>query len=142
MRYQAIRAAIEGPLQTAIYTGRGVPTYFDNIPGVRIRSDFEYARINITFGLTTEVTLTDSIDFVRGSVVIRIYGEEGRGPARLQDLLDTAVTTLTSLPASTRSDSGIYLRIGAINGPTFSTDETAPHFMGRIDASFIAEDHG
>ena len=141
MRYQAIRAAIEGPLQTAFGAlSPAVPVFFDGITAAPANATTEYVRVNVTFGLTTEVTLTSNLDFVRGSVVIRVYSEKGKGPVRNQTLLDTAVTTLTSLSASTRDDSGIYLRPGAINGPTFSADEASPHFVGRIDTSFTAED--
>lgn len=141
MRYQAIRAAIEGPIQTAFGAlSPAVPVFFDGITAAPANATTEYVRVNVSFGLTTEVTLTDNLDFARGSVVIRVYSEKGKGPVRSQTLLDTAVTTLTSLSASTRDDSGIYLRPGAINGPTFSADEASPHFVGRIDTSFTAED--
>jgi len=141
MRYQAIRAAIEGPMQTAFGAlSPAVPVFFDGITAAPANATTEYVRVNVSFGLTTEVTLTSNLDFARGSVVIRVYSEKGKGPVRNQTLLDTAVTTLTSLSASTRDDSGIYLRPGAINGPTFSADEASPHFVGRIDTSFTAED--
>jgi len=141
MRYQAIRAAIESPLQTAFGSlSPAVPVFFDGITAAPANATTEYVRVNVTFGLTTEVTLTSNLDFARGSVVIRVYSEKGKGPDRNQTLLSTAVTTLTSLSASTRDDSGIYLRPGAINGPTFSAEEASPHLVGRIDASFTAED--
>ncbi len=141
MRYQAIRAAIEGPIQTAFGAlSPAVPVFFDGITAAPANATTEYVRVNVSFGLTTEVTLTSNLDFARGSVVIRVYSEKGKGPVRSQTLLDTAVTTLTSLSASTRDDSGVYLRPGAINGPTFSADEASPHFVGRIDTSFTAED--
>ena len=141
MRYQAIRAVIESPLQTAFGAlSPAVPVFFDGITAAPANATTEYVRVNVTFGLTTEVTLTSNLDFVRGSVVIRVYSEKGKGPARNQTLLNTAVTTLTGLSASTRDSSGIYLRPGAINGPTFSATETSPHFVGLIDASFTAAD--
>jgi|TARA_Y100000015_G_scaffold38202_1_gene40914 hypothetical protein len=141
MRYQAIRAAIEGPIQTAFGAlSPAVPVFFDGITAAPANATTEYVRVNVSFGLTTEVTLTSNLDFARGSVVIRVYSEKGKGPVRNQTLLDTAVTALTSLSASTRDDSGIYLRPGAINGPTFSAEEASPHFVGRIDTSFTAED--
>jgi|TARA_R100000084_G_C4594716_1_gene120159 hypothetical protein len=143
MRYQEIRAAIEGPVQTAFKAlTPAVPVFFDGITAAPANATTEYVRVNLAFGLTTEVTLTSNLDFARGSVVIRVYSEKGKGPARNQTLLNTAVTTLTSLSASTQDDSGIYLRPGAINGPTFSAEEASPHFVGRIDTSFIAEDRG
>jgi hypothetical protein len=143
MNYQAIRAAVENPLLTAFNSlSPAVPVFFDNITAAPANTTTEYVRVNVTFGLTTEVTLTSNLDFVRGSVVIRVYSEKGKGPARNQTLVNTAATTLLSLSASTRAATGIYFRPGAVNGPTFSTTEQSPHMMGRIDAGFIAEDHG
>tara|TARA_B100001093_G_C26669439_1_gene945524 strand:+ start:608 stop:1039 length:432 start_codon:yes stop_codon:yes gene_type:complete len=141
MNYQAIRAAIESPLLTAFNNlSPAVPVFFDNITAAPANTTTEYVRINITFGLTTETTITGNLDYPRGVIVIRVYSEKGQGPARNQTLLDTVVTTLLALPASTRDGSGIYLRTGAINGPTFSATEASPHMMGRITTSFVAEE--
>jgi len=141
MNYQAIRAAIESPLLTAFNNlSPAIPVFFDNITAVPANTTTEYVRINIAFGLTTEVTMTGNVDYVRGGIVIRVYSEKGQGPARNQTLLNTAVTTLLALPASTRDGSGVYLRPGAISGPTLSATETSPHLMGRITTSFVAEE--
>ena len=143
MRYQQIRAAVEGPIQTAFGAlSPAVPVFFDNITASPANATTEYVVVNVSFGLTTEQTLTSNLDNVRGSIVIRIYTEKGKGPARNQTLLNTAVTTLLGLAASTRADTGIYFRPGAVNGPTFSSTEDPPLFVGRIDAPFTAEDHG
>ncbi len=143
MRYQTIRAAVESPIQTAFGAlSPAVPVFFDNITATPESSTTEYVKVSLSFGLTTEQGLTTNLDRIRGSIVIRVYTEKGKGPARNQTLVDTAVTTLLSLSASTRAATGIYLRPGVVNGPTFSTTEESPHMMGRIDAGFIAEDHG
>jgi len=143
MRYQAVRAAVESPIQTAFGAlSPAVPVFFDNITAAPENSTTEYIKVSLSFGLTTEQGLTTNLDRIRGSIVIRVYTEKGKGPARNQTLVDTAVTTLLSLSASTRAATGIYLRPGVVNGPTFSTAEESPHMMGRIDAGFIAEDHG
>jgi hypothetical protein len=119
-----------------------VPVFFDNITAAPENSTTEYVKVSVTFGLTTEQTLEGNLDRIRGSVVIRVYTEKGKGPARNQTLVDTAVSTLLALSSSTRAATGIYLRPGVVNGPTFSVTEQSPHMMGRIDAGFIAEDHG
>ena len=143
MRYQAVRAAVESPIQTAFGAlSPAVPVFFDNITAAPGNSTTEYIKVSLSFGLTTEQGLTANLDRIRGSIVVRVYTEKGKGPARNQTLVDTAVTTLLSLSASTRAATGIYLRPGVVNGPTFSTTEQSPHMMGRIDAGFIAEDHG
>ena len=139
MNYQAIRAAVEGPLLTAFNNlSPAVPVYFDNITATPPNTTTEYVRVNVTFGITNEPTLTSSVDNARGAVIIRIFTEKGRGPARNQTLLNTAVNVLETLNNSTKSTSGVYFKIGEINGPTFSATENAPHFVGRIDTSYVA----
>ena len=143
MRYQAVRAAVESPLQTAFGAlSPAVPVFFDNITAAPADSTTEYVKVSISFGLTTEQTLEGNLDRIRGSIVIRVYTEKGKGPARNQTLIDTAVSTLLTLSASTRAATGVYLLPGPVDGPVFSTSEAFPHLVGRISTGFIAEDHG
>ena len=139
MNYQAIRAAVENPLLAA-FSGLvpAVPVYFDNITAVPPNTTTEYIRVNVTFGITNEPTLTSSVDNARGAIVIRIFTEKGRGPARNQTLLTTAVNVLETLNNSAKSTTGVYFKVGEINGPTFSATEASPHFVGRIDTSYVA----
>lgn len=139
MNYQAIRAAIENPLLTAFNNlAPSVPVYFDNITAVPPNTTTEYVRVNVTFGITNEATLTSSVDFARGAVVIRVFTEKGRGPARNQTLLTTAVDVLETLNNTAKTNTGVFFRVGAIEGPTFFADETSPHFVGRIDTGYKA----
>ena len=139
MNYQAIRAAAENPLLTAFNTlVPAVPVYFDNITAVPPNTTTEYVRVNVTFGITNEPTLTSSVDNARGAIVIRIFTEKGQGPARNQELLTTAVNALETLNNSTKGTSGVYFKVGEINGPTFSATDEAPHFVGRIETSYVA----
>ena len=139
MNYQAIRAAVENPLLTAFGNlSPAVPVYFDNITAVPPNTTTEYIRVNVTFGLTNEPTLTSSVDNARGAIVIRIFTEKGRGPARNQTLLTTAVDVLETLNNSTKGTTGVYFKVGEINGPTFSATDASPHFVGRIDTSYVA----
>lgn len=151
MNYQAIRAVIEAPLLTA-YNNLvpAVPVYFDNVMNDGADSAEEFVHVNIQFGLTTEATLTTSCDHIRGVVVIRTYTPKGRGPARNQELLNIAFNVLQTINNTPKSTSGVYLRTGSIEGPTFSPDfgSTAPDsqsrraftpfFISRIEAGFQA----
>jgi len=140
MNYQAIRAAVENPLLTAFGAlVPAVPVYFDNITAVPPNTTTEYIRVNITFGLTTENSLTTNLDNVRGAIIIRVFTEKGRGPARNQTLLNTAITALNTVNDTAKTTTGVYFRIGNINGPTFSVTDTEPHFVGRIDTGFQAQ---
>lgn len=139
MNYQKIRAAVENPLLTAFSDlDPAVPVYFDNITAAPPNTTTEYVRVNVTFGITNEPTLTSSVDNARGAVVIRIFTEKGRGPARNQTLLTTAVGVLETLNDTAKTNSGVYFRVGEINGPSFSATEDAPHFVGRIETSYVA----
>lgn len=139
MNYQAIRAAIENPLLTAFNSlSPAVPVFFDNITAAPKNITTEYVRVNVTFGITNEATLTSSLDDARGAVIIRVFSEKGQGPARNQTLLTTATGVLETLNNTAKTGSGVFFRVGDINGPTFSADEESPHFMGRIDTGFRA----
>lgn len=139
MNYQAIRAAVENPLLTAFNDlSPAVPVYFDNITAVPPNTTTEYVRVNVTFGLTNEPTLTSSVDFARGAVVIRVFTEKGQGPARNQTLITTAANVLETLNDTAKTDSGVFFRLSQLEGPTFSAEETSPHFMGRIEAGYKA----
>ena len=111
MNYQAIRAAVENPLLTAFSSlSPAVPVFFDNITAAPANTTTEYVRVNVTFGLTNEPTLTGSVDDARGAVVIRIFTEKGKGPARNQTLLTTAVDVLETLNETAKTGTGVFFR--------------------------------
>ena len=139
MNYQAIRASMENPLLTAFNNlSPAVPVYFDNITAVPPNTTTEYVRVNITFGLTNEPTLTSSVDNARGALVIRLFTEKGRGPARNQELVTTAVDVLETINGTSKTTTGVFVKVGEINGPTFSATDESPHFVGRIDTGYVA----
>jgi hypothetical protein len=139
MNYQAIRAAVENPLLTAFNSlVPAVPVYFDNITAAPPNTTTEYVRVNVTFGITNEPTLTSSVDNARGALVIRIFTEKGRGPARNQTLVTKAVEVLQTLNDTAKTNGGVFFRVGEINGPTFSATDASPHFVGRIETSYLA----
>ena len=115
-----------------------VPVYFDNITAVPPNTTTEYVRVNITFGITNEPTLTSSVDNARGALVIRIFTEKGRGPARNQELVTTAVNVLETINDTSKTTTGVFVKVGEINGPSFSATDESPHFVGRIDTGYVA----
>ena len=139
MNYQAIRAALENPILTAFTNlSPSVPVFFDNITAAPLGSVTEYVTVNLTFGITNEVTLSSSVDHAQGAIIIRVYCEKGKGPARSQTLITTAVGVLETLNDTAKTNSGVFFRTGDITGPTFSTTENPPLFEGRIDTSYFA----
>ena len=141
MDYQSIRAAVENPILTAFTNlSPAVPGFFDNITAAPLGSTKEYVTVNVTFGETNEATLTSSVDTARGAVVIRTFSEKGKGPARNQTLVTTAVNVLETLNNTAKSNSGVFFRVGNITGPSFSSTENPPLFQGRIETSYVATD--
>ena len=139
MNYQSIRAQVENPLLTAFGAlDPAIPVYFDNITAAPLNSTTEYVGVNVTFGLTNEPTLTSSCDNARGAIIIRVFTKKGEGPARNQTLLSTAADVLETLNNGTKGTTGTYLKVGSIDGPSFSSDEDAPLFMSRIETSYVA----
>jgi hypothetical protein len=147
MNYQAIRAVIEAPLLT-VYNSLvpAVPVYFDNIYNETEDSSSEFISVNIQFGVTTEPTLTSSLERAQGIVVVRVYTEKGKGPARNQNLASTAFNVLQNINATPKPATGVYVRTGEITGPTFgmgtpdqqSRRAFTPFFLSRLETSFQA----
>tara|TARA_R100001082_G_scaffold108883_1_gene84912 strand:+ start:1050 stop:1475 length:426 start_codon:yes stop_codon:yes gene_type:complete len=137
MNYQDVRAKFEAPLATAYGAlSPAVPIYFDNFIDVLSDTVDEFVHVNIQFGLTTESTLTTSHDQIRGVIVVRVFTEKGKGPARNQTLLNTATTSIQTINNTAKTSSGVYAKTGSIEGPTF-TDE-GPFFVSRIETGFQA----
>ena len=148
MNYQSVRTAIETPFQTNYGAlSPAIPIFFDNFYNVLADSVDEFINVNIQFGLTTETALTSSHNHVRGIIIVRVCTEKNKGPARNQTLATTAFTTLNTLDNTAKSTSGVYLRMGQIDGPSFTTVEGGqesrkglyPFFMSRIETNFQAQ---
>jgi len=139
MNYQKVRAAVENPLLTAFGAlSPAVPVFFDNITAAPTNSTTEYVRVNVTFGSTNEPTLSSSVDNAQGAIVIRIFTEKGKGPARNQTLVTSAVGVLETLNSTAKTNSGVFFRLGVIEGPTFSSNDNPPLFASTINTSYFA----
>jgi hypothetical protein len=147
--YQKIRAAIEAPLLTAFNSQiPPVPVYFDNVTAVPPDPPKEYVRINVTFGLMSESSISSSLDRSRGSLVIRCFAPKGGGPARCQELVSIAISVVKQLGQTKKTDGSVFVRTKQINGPVFAGDNTEqlepsyagsfPHFVGRINVGWEA----
>lgn len=152
MNYQAVRAAIEGPLLTAYNSlSPEIPVYFDNVMNDSEYNTDEFVQVNIQFGLTTEETLSTDFDRIRGVVVIRVYTEKNKGAARNQTLINTAFDVLRTLNTTAKPPTGTYVRLNNVSGPTFtpaltgeSPDQQSrraftPFFISRLSAGFQAQ---
>ena len=70
--------------------------------------------------------------------MVRAFTEKGQGPARNQTLLTTAVGVLETLNDTAKTNSGVFFRVGQIEGPSFSSIDNSPLFVGTIDTSYVA----
>lgn len=139
MNYQSIRAKIEGPLIAAFNDQvPSIPVYVDNVTTVPPDAPKEYVRINVTFGLTTESTLTSSLDYARGALIIRCFAAKNAGPARAQEMIKIATDVLQTLNTTGKTSTLTYVRTGRIDGPKFFQSDTSEHFMARIDTGWQA----
>lgn len=147
--YQKIRAAIEAPLLTAFNSQvPPVPVYFDNVTAVPPDAPKEYVRINVTFGVMNESSISSSLDRPRGALVVRCFAPKGGGPARCQELISVAISVVKQLGQSKRTDGSVFVRTKQINGPVFMGDTveqvepgyagSLPHFVGRINVGWEA----
>lgn len=139
MNYQLIRAKLEAPLLTAYNSQTPpIPVYFDNITAVPPDPPKEYVRINLTFGLTTESALGESLDYARGALIIRCFAPKSAGPARCQEMIRLAKEVIDTLNATGKTADSTYVRTGAITGPSFQSPDNSSHFIGRIDMGWQA----
>ena len=139
MNYQSIRAKLEGPLLTAYNDeSPSIPVYFDNVTAVPPDPPKEYVRVNITFGLTTQSSLTQSLDYARGAIIVRCFTPKSTGPARCQEMIQLAKQVIDAINITPKSATATYVRVGPITGPSFFAPDDSPHFIGRIDAGWQA----
>ena len=134
MTLQAIRAFFEVPLITAYAAlTPPVPVYVDNQLIVDTDATSEYVLLRFSFGLITEPTLSNSLDWHRGSLVVEVYNAKGVGPGRGQTLIQTAINTLTTINTTQgTTTNNVRGATGPINGPAFFALDGAPHYLTRL----------
>lgn len=140
MTLQAIRAFFEVPLIDAYndLTPK-VPVYVDNQRLTDTDALSEYVLLRLSFGLTTETTLVDSLYWHRGSLVVECYCTKNSGPGRGQQLIETAITELMAMNAAQGTAvNGVRGSVGNIVGPSFFALEGQPHFLTRLSVPIQA----
>tara|TARA_Y100001937_G_scaffold122697_1_gene184300 strand:- start:1 stop:426 length:426 start_codon:yes stop_codon:yes gene_type:complete len=137
MNYQSIRSIFETKLKTAYGSlTPAIPVFFDNYSNAMSDAIDEFINVNIQFGETTQSSLTQSFDEVKGIVVVRAFSEKGKGPSRNQVLINTSFDVIETINSTGKPNSGVYVRTGVINGPTFQVDR--PYFISRLETNFQA----
>lgn len=140
MTLQAIRAFFEVPLIDAYndLTPK-VPVYVDNQRLTDTDALSEYVLLRLSFGLTTETTITDSLYWHRGSLVVECYSAKNVGPGRGQQLIQVAIDELMAMNATQGTAvNNVRGSIGNIVGPAFFPLEGQPHHLTRISVPIQA----
>jgi hypothetical protein len=134
MTLQAIRAFFEVPLITAYAAlTPPVPVYVDNQTITTTDATTEFVVLSLSFGLITEPTLSNSLDWHRASLVVECYSAKGVGPGRGQTLIQTAINTLTAMNATQGTAiNNVRGSIGPITGPAFFALDGRPHYLTRL----------
>jgi len=135
--YQSVRTKIETPIWTNYASlTTAIPTYFDNFEDALTDAEDEFVHVNIQFGLTTDSALTTSLDHIRGILVIRVFTQKGQGSKRNQTLVTSGNSAILGLNQAGKPSSGVYVRTGPVDGPTFSYE--GPYYVSRIETAFEA----
>ena len=134
MTLQLIRTAYETPVRNALLAlTPAIASLTDNQFYDDNTAVTEFALIRINFGLMTEAVLCAPMERIRGSLVVEIFTQKGKGPGRAQIAATAVLTALAQFNAhGPKPASGVYARLGAIDGPTFTPLDGRPHLATRI----------
>ena len=138
MTLQSIRAVIEQPLITA-FNDAGLPLYLNNMTVANTDVIKEYADLYLSFDQFTESALQINYERVTGVIVLGIFTELNKGPARSQDLSMIGIKALNDINScGGKPKTGAYATLRNFSGPTFSELTDMPYYYARIEANFHA----
>jgi hypothetical protein len=140
MSYQKVRAHFEQPVIAALQAlTPPVPVFVDNQPITDSDAAKEHARIRLDFGTTTEITLQENVEMLRGNVVVECYAVKGKGPARAQLMITEVAKALNGLSkCGGKPATGVRGRVREMTGPNFYAMDGTPFFVARVGCGFDA----
>jgi len=138
MSLQNVRKYFEEPVIAAANTLM-VPIFVDNQPFTDADSTGAHILMRLAFGSVTETTLCESMEHLRGSIVIEIYTPKGEGPAVSQTLARAMATALLDINRTRLHPvDGVRGVTRELTGPSFAALEGKPHFFARLGCGFQA----
>jgi len=138
MSLQNVRKYFEGPVIAAA-NALVVPIFVDNQPFTDADSTGAHILMRLAFGSVTETTLCESLENLRGSIVIEIYTPKGEGPAASQTLARAMATALLDINRTRLHPvDGVRGVTRELTGPSFAALEGKPHFFARVGCGFQA----
>ena len=138
MTLQNVRKYFEAPVIAAAGV-LAVPIFVDNQPFTESDTTGPYILMRLSFGPTTESTLCESMEHIRGSIAIEVYTPKGEGPAAAQTIATALATALNRINTTRLHPiDGVRGVTRELVGPSFAALEGKPHFFARLGCGFQA----
>ena len=139
MTLQAVRAHFEDPIRAAAAAlTPPVPVYFDNQQFVEANSPEEFIKMRLDFGTTTEATLCENAENLRGSIALEIFTPKGKGPGRSQRVATDLMKALNTITSTRHAGKTVRGSVREMTGPNFFALDGRPHFFARLGCGFQA----
>ena len=134
------RAAFEKAITDAVNAvDNTVTMLYDNIPYVFPSKTAKYIGVSVVFNQSTIQTQGAAADFYSGRIQCNIYIPRNTGSATLSSLGEAVIDGLTSVNASSYSDTfSCSPRTLDISGPIPVDVDDESHYLGIVSCNFSA----
>ena len=134
------RAAFEDVISTNVRNADpSVIIIFDNMPLSTPGKNKKYVMVSLDFGQSTTQTQGAAETYYSGSIRCGIMTPPHKGSAEASAIAETVITGLTSVNASTYTDTfSVSPRVLQIEGPTSVNVEEDSHYLSVISCDFTA----
>ena len=134
------RAAFETAILDAVTAAEPtVSVIFDNMPFRTPGKNKKYVMVSLDFGQSTTQTQGAAETYYSGSIRCGIMTPPHKGSAEASAIAETVITGLTSVNASTYTDTfSVSPRVLQIEGPTSVNVEEDSHYLSVVSCDFTA----
>ena len=134
------RAAFETAILDAVKDADPtVLVIFDNMPLTTPGKNKKYVMVSLDFGQSTTQTQGAAQTYYSGSIRCGIMTPPPKGSAEASAIAETVITGLTSVNASTYTDTfSVSPRVLQIEGPTSVNVEEDSHYLSVVSCDFTA----
>ena len=134
------RAAFETAIKSAVVAADNTVTViFDNMPFTTPGKNKKYVMVSLDFTQSTAQTHGAASDYYAGSIRCGIMTPPHKGSAEASAIAETVITGLTSVNASTYTDTfSVSPRVLQIEGPTSVNVEEDSHYLSVVSCDFTA----
>ena len=134
------RAAFETAILDAVADADPtVLVIFDNMPLNTPGKNKKYVMVSLDFGQSTTQTQGAATTYYSGSIRCGIMTPPNKGSAVASAIAESVITGLTSVNASTYTDTfSVSPRVLQIEGPTSVNVEEDSHYLSVVSCDFTA----